>query len=246
MNKISEIISMPVISLYESEHLGIVYNVMFDYKQKKIKYICIMNETNNIPKIIKFSDIFKIGKDCIFIKNKTYVELQISNELATNNCANPINLPIYNFQGEYLGNSQDVLILDNNEIKSIVLNNGKNIPANEILNISSTAIIVDSSRISLSKFKPKIIIQKTQKNPKVMILATENIEEKPKQEIQQNTKIITDSRFLLGRIINKDIVATNGEIIAKKTSTVTKEIINKASFYGKLVEISRYSDKKSL
>ena len=73
MYKISDIISTPVISLYEGEHIGIIYNIMFDYRQKKCNFACILNENDNIPRLIKFKDIFKIGNDCIFIKNTSFI-----------------------------------------------------------------------------------------------------------------------------------------------------------------------------
>ena len=75
MNKISEIISTPVISLYEGEYIGIIYNIIFDYKQKKCNYACVLDEKTNIPQIIKFKDIYKIGSQCVFIKNKSYLNL---------------------------------------------------------------------------------------------------------------------------------------------------------------------------
>ena len=59
-----------------------------------------------------------------------------------------------------------------------------------------------------------------------------------------NNKIITDYRFLINRTITHDILALNGELIAKQNSKVTKEIINKASLYGKLMEVARYSKKE--
>ena len=63
-------------------------------------------------------------------------------------------------------------------------------------------------------------------------------------ENKQQSRIITDYRFLINRKITKDILALNGEMIAKQNSKVTKEIINKASLYGKLMEIARYSKKE--
>ena len=60
-------------------------------------------------------------------------------------------------------------------------------------------------------------------------------------ETNTQNKIITDFRFLIGRILSQDVIALNGEMIARKDSIVTKDIVNKASSYGKLVEIARYS-----
>lgn len=250
MNKISDIISTPVISLYESEFLGIIYNIMFDYRQKKCKYACILNEKENIQHLIKFSDIYKMGKECIFIKNKSQIELEQNCDKELEECSNPINLKAYNLEGEFLGTSNDILIDENFNINKIILNNGTTIESKKIFNIGNSAILINDKEINIAKFKPKQkIITPKDIDSKVMILSDfiEKEQKPQKAPIKENTnnnKIITDFRFLVGRILSKDIVALNGEMIAKNGAIITKDIVNKASFYGKLVEIARYSNKK--
>lgn len=248
MKKISDIISTPVISLFESDYLGIIYNIMFDYKQKKCKYAYILNETENIPTLIKFSDFYKFGNECIFIKNKDCLDLITNYEKEIENSKNPINLKVYNLDGNYIGISHDIIIDSNYNISEIILNNGTSIKRNNIINIGKSIILVNDTTINISKFKPKQkILKEVEPNKKVIILS-DLIEEKQEKQVQtnqtQNNKIITDFRFLVGRILSKDIIAFNGDIIAKTGNTITKDIVNKASYYGKLVEIARYSNKK--
>jgi len=255
MNKISEIISLPVISLYESQYCGIITNILFDYKQKKCKYAIIVNENDNIPKILKLSDIFKIGKDCIFIKNKTKIQLESNYSQELESLNNPINLNSYNLDGEYLGCCTDIIINNSFYINEIILDSSKKLPTCNIFNMGEI-VLFDSNKISMKKFQPRQSIQKTKTNTiantesRVVILSNNQ----NNQELQthtspetsnQNTKIITDFRFLIGRILSKDIIAFNGEVVAKKDSIITKDIVNKASGYGKLVEIARYSNKKN-
>ena len=239
MNKISDIISTPVISLFEGEYLGIIYNIMFDYKQKKCNYACILDENDNIPHLIKFRDIYKLGTSCIYIKNKTVLDLQSNCEKEIEENLNPLNLKVFDLDCNYLGTSHDIIIDDNYRIYQILLNNGKTINCDEIYNIGKSTIIVGKDNISIQKLKPaskKLKIEQTEK--KVIILS--DFLKKETTE-PQNNKIITDFRFLIGRILSQDVVAVNGELIAKKDAIVTKEIVNKASYFGKLVEIARYS-----
>lgn len=236
MYKISDIISTPVISLYEGEHIGIIYNIMFDYRQKKCNFACILNENDNIPRLIKFKDIFKIGNDCIFIKNLTCLDLETNCEKEMEENTNPINLKVYNLSCEFLGTSHDIIVDDNFRISQIVLNNGKIIERNDILNIGKSTIIVGSD-VSIQKFKPVVKSIKIQNSPKKVMILSDFIN----SETNTQNKIITDFRFLIGRILSQDVIALNGEMIARKDSIVTKDIINKASSYGKLVEIARYS-----
>lgn len=236
MYKISDIISTPVISLYEGEHIGIIYNIMFDYRQKKCNFACILNENDNIPRLIKFKDIFKIGNDCIFIKNLTCLDLETNCEKEMEENTNPINLKVYNLSCEFLGTSHDIIVDDNFRISQIVLNNGKIIERNDILNIGKSTIIVGSD-VSIQKFKPVVKSIKIQNSPKKVMILSDYIN----SETNTQNKIITDFRFLIGRILSQDVIALNGEMIARKDSIVTKDIVNKASSYGKLVEIARYS-----
>lgn len=236
MYKISDIISTPVISLYEGEHIGIIYNIMFDYRQKKCNFACILNENDNIPRLIKFKDIFKIGNDCIFIKNLTCLDLETNCEKEMKENTNPINLKVYNLSCEFLGTSHDIIVDDNFRISQIVLNNGKIIERNDILNIGKSTIIVGSD-VSIQKFKPVVKSIKIQNSPKKVMILSDFIN----SETNTQNKIITDFRFLIGRILSQDVIALNGEMIARKDSIVTKDIVNKASSYGKLVEIARYS-----
>ncbi len=236
MYKISDIISTPVISLYEGEHIGIIYNIMFDYRQKKCNFACILNENDNIPRLIKFKDIFKIGNDCIFIKNLTCLDLETNCEKEMEENTNPINLKVYNLSCEFLGTSHDIIVDDNFRISQIVLNNGKIIERNDILNIGKSTIIVGSD-VSIQKFKPIVKSIKIQNSPKKVMILSDFIN----SETNTQNKIITDFRFLIGRILSQDVIALNGEMIARKDSIVTKDIVNKASSYGKLVEIARYS-----
>lgn len=245
MKKISEIISSNVISLYEGEELGYAYNIAFDYKTKKCKYLYILNEEENLINIAKFCDIYKIGIDCIYIKNSSLIELENNNECDLTRCKSPLNLKIYDACGKYLGVCHDIEIDDNNSIISLILNEEKKIEADKIINIGSV-IIVGDKKISLSKFKPDKLIKiaKTPREEKVAILDKE-VEPIPKaKDSTPQNKIITDSRFLMGRKIIQDVIAFNGEMIARCGTTINKDILNKASLYGKLIEIARFSTNK--
>lgn len=240
MNYISDIISTPVISLYEGDYIGIIYNIMFDYKQKKCNYACIINDEDSIPHLIKFKDIFKIGKSCIYIKNKSVLNLELNCDKEIEGNANPLNLKVFDLECNYLGTSHDIIIDENYYLSKIILNNGKEINKDDIFNIGKSAIIIGNSKISIQKLKPLQKVIKQEKSEQKVVILSDFIEQS-NLEKTQNNKIITDFRFLIGRILNKDILALNGELIAKKNSVITKDLINKASHFGKLVEITRYS-----
>lgn len=244
MFKISNIISMPVISIYEGEFQGIIYNIMFDFKNKKCKYLCILNEEEGIQKVLKLSDIYLVGDECIFIKNNSVLELECIYNMDMIN-STPLNSKCYNMNGKMIGTSIDILLDKKFNLQSIILNNGESINSNQIVNMSNSIILSNQSPINISKFKPKqkTYIDNIAENKVVLLSPTKKTNIIQEKTNNTQNKIITDFGFLIGRKLNKDITAINGEIIAKNGNTITKEIVHKASFYGKLAEITRYSKK---
>ncbi len=245
MYKVSELISMPVISLYDSMELGIISNVLFDAKYHKCKYLIILNDKNGIQQILDCKNIIKIGSECVFIKNSTMLELSHNQDKNTENSVTLINNKCYSLEGKYYGTSNDVILDDKLKVNQIIFDNLSTILEKNISNLGKVILInLDSNqKTSLAKYKPKTKIQTNKKDNmvKIMIDTIEKDNAKPYNTKSSINKIITDYKFLIGRIINKQIQTPNGEIIARPGTTINKDLVNKASVYGKLVEIARYS-----
>ncbi len=247
MYKVSEIISSPIISLYESEYQGTIYNIIFDCKTQKCKYIYLLNEEDNIEKIININSIYKVGHQCIFLKNASCIELKSNYDYLTCDFTSLINLPVYNLKGEKIGTSSDIELDRNFNIENIILNNNQAINKQNIINLGKSIILTNDIMVNITKFKPRLkpVSIKNEKK-KVIILSKNNIQntkENNTYKNEANKKLITDYRFLVGRQLLQDIKSINGEIIAKKGNIVSPEVIYKASVLGKLVEIARYSKK---
>jgi len=239
MYKFSEIISYPVISLYESEMHGFVYNILIDKNQKKCSYVQIRTELDGIERIINVNCIYKIGKSCLFIKNNTNIELNCNNNHISDNFINPINKSAFNTSGEYLGCITDVEFDYKFNVINLIIDNSFKINNKDIYNLGNSIILIkdhSENNIRITKFKPqkKLDLMNVIDN-KVIILNQDNN--------SQPERIATNDKFLTNRHVMKDIIANNGEIIAKKNSVISKTTIQKASQYGKLVELARFSTK---
>ena len=212
---------------------------MFNVKNKKCNYVCISDDNNNIKKIINIKDIYSIAKDCIFVKNKCSIELENNYDSIFTENISIINLNTYNLDGEFLGKTIDATINSKYHIDTIQLSSNNSIKNKEIFTISQNTLLINNQNISRKKFKPQnnICPQKTPIINKVNILDTS------KKSTTENLKLITDYRFLLGRTITKNITSNNGEIIIKNGLVITQEVIKKATLYGRLIEIARYSEK---
>ena len=244
MYKISKIISLPVISLYESEYQGTIYNIVFDNKTQKCKFLYLLDNDDNIEKIVNLNNIYLIGKNCVFIKNNSCIDLKSNYDLETNNLTSLINISVYNMKGECLGLTKDIELDDKLNIQTITLANGTSLPHTQIVNFSKTAILVNDIVVNISKFKPKTITTKNYNCVnKIVILNKEEPKPINNTSNKSNNKIITDYKFLINRVITQDLKTINGEIIAKKDSLIDKSIVNRASLHGKLIELARYSKK---
>lgn len=243
MYKLSEIISTPIISLFECEHQGIVSNLFFDTKLKKCRYAQILDENENTIKNININNLYLIGEHCIFIKNEACVDYHINHPQTNDSIQTLLHLKIYDTIGNFYGTTKDITLDKNFNIESIELDNNKIIDKNEIYNIGKSIILLNKNNLNLNKFRPKQKIKVDQNsNKKVVILnKSESKNHCTPNKICTINKITTDSNFLIGRIITQNITAYNGELIAKNGLSITKEIITKASLYGKLFELTRYS-----
>ena len=230
----SEIISLPVISIYSGNQIGIVENMVFNTKSKKCIYIIIFNEEENITYALPTSRIYKQGSDCIFIKNESVLILTDSIELELNNLFNPISTKLYSLSCKYLGNISDLELTQKYNIKKFIITK-QSIESSQIISFSNSISIFSESPVSISNFKQKKLKIKNNN------LNTVTIEHDSSIDLKKPIKAITDFGFLLNRTTTKDILTPNGEIIIKAGTTVTPIIINKARNNGKFIELTHFS-----
>ena len=232
MLKVSQLITLPIINIYNLKIEGHVEKVVFDHNKKSLELLKIYDESREIYKIIKFKDIFSISNTAIFIKNASKITLYENAEYLFENLSNPINAPAFSLNNELIGLISDICINQKGLISSILINT-KEYSVNKIVGFSNDLLLLSDTHINIKKFKPiplkiKQVITQQNTQPVVSIL---NSTITPKREI-------TDQTFLLNRKVLKDIKTPNGEIIARQNSTVTMSTINKVKYYGKLKELA--------
>lgn len=264
MELISKYISKPIISIYEASIIGIVINVTFDRKMKRVCSLLAVSDkdkeeiTYSIPiNRIKKSD------NALVIKNKNSIKQFIENNIYIK-C--PINNPIYTTNGEYKGIVKDISFNDNFEIMELILNDEK-ISANLIASASDTLIIIKGKgftrlqppraprkkKIIAKQSKIEDYLQELNKNIYNNIDTKDEIEEdnyqntkidneEPLEEIQDKisipARIISDYSFLLDRIVLSDIYSTSGEIIIPSNTKISVATVEIARKHGKLVELT--------
>ncbi len=258
MYKVTDIISKPVINLYNGNSEGTVKNICFDKGLKKATSLVLFNDNDDEEMILAINKIYNIGSSAITIKNSEgLLPALFASNIEYNN---QINNKVYNLEGESLGTVKDILLSQSYKVESIEVGE-KSFLGNSIVSFNDSNMIVNSSGVKFSKetFKPKItglkpkldlvkILPKIpeKENEDIPKIDFKDIEIKPKQnyKISENPlpqRMITSQNYLLGRKLNKTIYGLNNEIIAKKDTIITEKILNNAKSHNKLVELAVFS-----
>ena len=233
MFKVSQLIALPIINIYNLKLEGYVEKIHFNSSKKSLEYIKVYDEKNETYKAVKFNDILTISNSAIFIKNSSKITLYENAEYLFEKLVSPINAKTYIINEDYVGVVKEIEVNKQGLIENIELENNT-YERNKIIGFSNDIVLISCSKSSISRYKPYSAKIKT---------SISNITNEPIVTILNNPQItpqreITNYNFLLNRKILKDIKNQNGEIIAKQNSVVTLNLINKLKYYGKLKELT--------
>lgn len=234
MSKVSNIISSYVVSVYNGQIEGIVNNILFNNK-KQAKYLVISQNDEQFL-VLETKDIYKTGEGAVIIKNSDVLSLMESSELKMKECFSPINSIVVSIDGNYIGHVSDIELDNKYNIKNFLVD-GQVFDLNKVINISESAIIINTLDIktNLSKFKSKtkiVIGNERITNQTVSVMSNQTI---------LPNRTMLNYNFLIGRKVSKDILNFNGEIIIKENQTVNSKVLDIARINGKLRELIKVS-----
>lgn len=229
MTKLSSLISKPVISLYNCECVGIVYNTLFDKQTKSLKYLVILDEENDIEYILNTKDIFHSSHDAIIIKNSEILDLKQNLEMELSPLENVVLKPIYSVDGISHGVVKDIEINNKYKIENIITES-KTIAEKNIVKIDKITLVSDR-KICVARYKPKHKFVSTENYP-VYIQTTS-----PKTP----TKVSINEDMLLNRTVYRSIIDSQNKVIIKQNTLINNSTIEIAKKHGKLKELFRYS-----
>lgn len=230
MFKVSQLISLPVINIFNLKIEGYIEKTYFNTEQKRLEYVKVYDETSDIYKTVKFNDILSISNSAIFIRNSSKITLFENTEYLIEKLASPINAQTFILSEDYVGNLTEIFIDNKGVITSLIVNDKEYSPCN-IIGMSNSLILLSlNKKISINKYKPytkKIKSPSTHIGEPIVTILNSQI----------TTQKETNYSFLLNRKILKDIKNQNGEIIAHQNTIVKTSTLNKLKYYGKLKEL---------
>ena len=235
MEKISKILGKPVISIFDGTVEGYVKNVFADKKLCKVLWLCVFDDESQEEKLVETKNVYSFCEDAVMIKNNAGTYLLGTVDLQE---INPIGYKIYQLNGKQKNKIADFEIDERMNITNIFLQDGSTFDKAYILNIGKNTVIEkENKNVSLANFRPKqpneLAIETNQK--------VEILEEKTEIKIAPKKIVTTNYDFLIGRKVGQNIYTENGQLIAKKQSRITNQIIDLASQNGKLKELTTFS-----
>ena len=244
MHQLNNILSLPVLSLYEGELVGQISKIYFDKKLKKVESLTISGE-GEINFCLKPRNIYKLGKNAITIKNTNCLSLEDENDFS-NIIPTPLDSKTYTIQGEYIGKINQITIDDKFRVSQISLDNNTLIDNNKLASCSKNTVIIydESTKVNVSRFKnvfaPKLFKSNQTKNTTILPLP-------PTMEEVNQTNSANKSnnpKFLLGRIATQDIFIDEKKVLIKSGSTITERVLSYAYANNKIKELMLYSKQK--
>ena len=237
MKTLSNLIGKPIISIYNGKIEGYVKNLLFDKKLTKLCFLQFFDDNTQEEKLLNVKSIYSIGQDAIILKNSFEIILDTIDE---SNYINPNNFQIYSVAGNKIGKVADITLNDKNKIENLILQDKTKLLLKNILNVGDRVIILKEgqSKLKISNFKSRTnIIKYSKSNIKVEIQNGVTI-----IKAQKPNKVITNNyEFLIGRKTNKNIYADNGELLVKKQTKISTNIIDVVCRNGKLKELTANS-----
>ena len=236
LEKFSKLIGKIVVSIYDGKILGMINGAFFDKKCEKLEWINFFDDESQEEYFVMTKNIFSMG-DAVMLKNADCMHPQ---DAIFDAGINPINFIIFSVNGKENSKISDVNFDEKFCTINFETSSGISFAPKDFLNIGkNVAILKDNSNTKLSNFKTKVKIQapKDAQNQKVKIFDEENQAQiaVPKKILMQNYN------FLIGRKLEKNIYADNKQLIAKKQSKITPQIIEVASKSGKLKDLTNSS-----
>lgn len=254
MNKLSNILGRPVISLYNGQIEGTIINASFDKKMQKIKHLLILDEPIesttddmlNEIKILATKDVYIIGQDAIIVRNNSCI-FNYSTLEPDIQYMNPINSEVYTVLGKRIGKIFDINFDNNFNVISCVIDDNNEVSIEKLATLGNGLVLMQdkNKEIEINRFRIKRpSVEKTSEPIKILrkdspVIQNFNIDKHLSTTLP--LKITGSADILLGRVITQNLYNQSKELIAKKGNIITQNVIKNARKNGKIKELYIFS-----
>ena len=223
--QLSNIIGLPVFSIYDCQNVGYVLDVVYTRNLNKIAYFVVSDDDNEVIYTINIRSIYKISNECVLIKNNT--KLNVST-LEPNNI---VGHTILSLDGQK-DSVKDVCLDENYCVQSI---QGQKITfgCQDILYRQNKIVILKDSAGLLKRknFAPRI-----RNVPSAPQNATQSVS--ILNSISQPIQVrVNSTNSVIGKHLTQNLYSRQNEVLATKDSTITQSTVNIARQFGVLNQL---------
>ena len=226
-----QLISLPLFSIYDAKILGIITNV-YTYK-RKIVALLVVDEYDYCEYVVFSRNIYSVGDELVLVTNSKHLHLIQSQELKLSKYFQPLGKLIVATDGSHMGNITS-LQFDNRFNILSVASVDKTFDAHNVKICANVAYV---GNIQPHKFNPNNTHFATlyRNNHKDIVVHTQTNTEKHKPSVAQ----------LIGMYTTANILSSNGEVLVRKNTKVTSNILLRVSTQGKLNELQLHCKQKT-
>jgi sporulation protein YlmC with PRC-barrel domain len=232
MHKLCDLIGKKVIRPDNASEIGTLVNALLNSDFTKIKFWELFNDSDETL----YVDARHVDCICDVVMLKQKVVPTKKDNLSSTLCACPINLPVYQIDGKFLGIVDDVL-LDNQTVMAICIKDYSFTP-NKIIKKSTEMLIVScenntediktSSNVPFG-FTKNTVTAQIKPYPDITIIDDKTMAQFPTIPYpiqQENTNLKVDSfSFLLGKKVTRSLLDKQKNTLAYAGQTVDKNLL---------------------
>lgn len=249
----------PLISVFEAVFQGKTGRFLSKNKMKSIDYVEVQSDFLDISALryIPFKKILSVGDNAITIANNLCINA--ANEIDTAGYITlSLGLPVYSSTGNFFGNLKDVVLNESGQVFLLQAENLEFTP-DRIKSISDNMLILGEKapqkkvpkKITIpDENQPVEMLNSPIESPQIFdeILVVESMPQSIENSfvggeiastpISTPARLISDYRFLLGRIVTEDIYSQKHENIVRNGTVITAAVVERARLFGRLVELT--------
>ena len=139
----------------------------------------------------------------------------------------PVGMRVLSEQGDLLGIVQD-FVCEGKIVRSVLLSSGETCPPEKIHGVGECLILGDAPKKTAAK-KPSAPLSET---PETVGKSEETCEKEVAASAQAGSNLLT------GKRVPRDISDVRGNVIIRKGSVITPEVLKSAIFHNKLFELT--------
>ena len=229
MKNLVELIEKPVFSLKDFCIIGKVTGCLVDHDFKHIAYFLCIDEEAEF--LLPFQNIVA-EKDVLVVEDKVGMLHPLDVDFTS--FKSLLGKEVYCADGTLLGIVKDLGFDSKGGLVELRIEDGLLKPSS-IVGVGD-AILVKPAQKRKNKRKSVDFVALASTDSPVTIL--DPSPDMAEQGQTSPTRIISDYNFLLGRMLDDDLLSYDGRLIAYKNTRVTVDVVEKARLAGKLLELT--------